>query len=193
MLEVDTATALAGVDHKIGKFRVNGRSIKSGHAAAVQIIRLMHESQKRLSPMDIIETDDPTKNAPQRARDLWANSKVRQATIQSLADSTMLLADLWSSAWLAGGGRKIDSSEIVTFKESQLMKVYRDRKFAESLSLVEMAESGRFEAPERVPATGRRRRPGKVTPTVMAGRRPEKKVPSKNVRQRRLFPPVATE
>jgi hypothetical protein len=77
-----------------------------------------------------------------RAR-LWTNLKVRSATIQSLAESTMLLADLWTSAWAAGGGRKIDKSELVAFTESALMKVYRDRKFAESLSLADMAERRR--------------------------------------------------
>jgi hypothetical protein len=187
MLEVDTATALIGIDEKIGKFRPDGRGIKSGHDAAVQIIRLMHDAQHRLSPTDIIEADDPTQNAPKRAKALWANPKVRNATIQSLAESTMLLADLWTSAWAAGGGRKIDRSELVTFTESALMKVYRDKRFAEGLSLADMADSGRFEAPaeDRVPVTARRRRHTlRPVSAVSTRKAPRKKGAKKSTRRR---------
>jgi hypothetical protein len=147
MLEVDTATALAAVNEKIGDFRPDGRSIESGHAAAIEIIRLMHDAQERLSPEDIIEADDPSLTDKARAQALWANRTVRDATVQSLAESTMLLSDLWTSAWAAGGGADIDKSELVALDEEALMKVYRDSKFAESLSLADMASSGRFEPP----------------------------------------------
>ena len=145
MLEVDTASALAAVDAKIGKWHATGRKIKSGHDAAIEIIRLMHDSQARLSPEDIIAADDPTLTAKQRAAALWANKKVRTATIQSLADSTRLLADLWTSAWLAGNGAKVPKSKLVQFSEKDLEAVYRDSKFAPSLSLAAMVKSKDFE------------------------------------------------
>ena len=155
MLEVDTATALARVDEKIGHFHPDGRGIKSGHAAAVEIIRLMHDAQKRLSPRDIIKADDPSLTEKERARHLWANRTVRDATIQSLAESTMLLSDLWTSAWAAGGGAHIDKSKLIAFDEEDLMDVYRHSKFAESLSLADMAESGRFEPQDAAGVTRR--------------------------------------
>jgi len=146
MLEVDTATALAGVDTTIGHgWKATGRKVKSGHDAAYEIIRLMHDSQARLSPEEIIRADDPDLAADARARALWANEKVRTSTIQSLSESTQLLADLWTAAWAMGGGAKIAKSKLRAFKEADLERVYRDGKFCPSLSLAAMVKSGDFE------------------------------------------------
>jgi len=172
MLEVDTASALAGVDEKIGQFQADGRQVASGHDAAVEIIRLMHASQARLAPMDIINADDPTQKPAARAQALWQNQKIRDATIQSLADSTTLLADLWTSAWAAGGGKNVAKSELVLFDEADLMKVYRDTKFAESMSLAAMVESGRFEPGSAGTRSTRR-------PTAAGGSKPARKTTKK--------------
>ncbi|HEY3254799.1 MAG TPA: hypothetical protein VGJ91_12655, partial [Polyangiaceae bacterium] len=146
MLELDDAamTALVGIDTALGKWKPTGLKIKSGHDAAQQIIRVMHDAQARLSPREIIDADDPTLSDKERARALWQNKKIRMATIKSLADSTKLLADLWTSAW-AVGGRKIASSKLLRFGEKTLETLYRDASFAPSLSLAAMAKSGKFE------------------------------------------------
>jgi hypothetical protein len=80
-----------------------------------------------------------------RATALRENDAVMQATIASLGDSVLLLADLWTSAWTAGGGEDIEDTDIVEFSESSLEEIYRNRLFVASLSLAEMVESGRFE------------------------------------------------
>ncbi|HSM85658.1 MAG TPA: hypothetical protein VLT16_05880 [Candidatus Limnocylindrales bacterium] len=146
MLEVDTATALAAVDDILRNANGGPPEVKSGHEAAISVIRLMHDAQERLSPQDIIDADDPESGPSARARALWNNQKVRNATIQSLADSVQVLASLWTSAWKAGKGSKIDKSKLVEFQEDELDRIYRrDRKFVPSLSLDEMAQSGKFE------------------------------------------------
>ena len=71
-----------------------------------------------------------------------------KATIRSLADSVRVLASLWTSAWQAGGGANVAKAKIRTYNEEELEPIYRrDSKFVPSLSLDEMAESGKFEPP----------------------------------------------
>jgi hypothetical protein len=55
------------------------------------------------------------------------------------------LAALWSSAWKVGKKPTLPDSKLRKFEESELEDVYRDRKFVPSLSLEEMAKSGKFE------------------------------------------------
>jgi hypothetical protein len=148
MLEVDTATALADVDEANKHFRASGRKIETGHDAAIEIVRLMHDAQERLSPTDIINADDSSLTARARANALWNNKAVREATVKSLAESVRLLADLWQSAWIVGGGGAIAKSKLTEMTEASLEDVYRrDRTFVPSLSLAAMAKSGDFEPP----------------------------------------------
>jgi hypothetical protein len=62
-----------------------------------------------------------------------------------LADSVRLLAALWSSAWKAGKGNQLPNSKIVALEESDLIDVYRNKKFVQSLSLDQMVQSQKFE------------------------------------------------
>jgi hypothetical protein len=149
MLEVDTATALAGVDEALQNGGADPPEIQNGHDAGVAVIKLMHDAQSRLAPMDIINADDPSRGPSARAKALWENKRVREATIQSLADSVTVLAALWTGAWKAGKGNKIDKSKLKQFSEKELQNVYRREKdFVPSLSLADMAESGDFEPPK---------------------------------------------
>jgi hypothetical protein len=146
MLEVDTATALATINEILAQSNPSQRAVASGHDAATETIRLMYDVQKRLPPKTIIGADDPKTQAPARAKKLWKNNAVRGATLKSLADSTLLLADLWTAAWKIGGGDLIDLSQLKEFGETDLENIYRyDHDFVPSLSLAEMVESGNYE------------------------------------------------
>jgi hypothetical protein len=147
MLEVDPAAALSLVDQKLGSLSAPALPNKAtGHDAAKQIIRLMHDAQARLSPLAIINADDPSQTKKDRAKALWNNMTIRQATVTSLADSILTLAAIWSAAWKAGGGASIPKSKLVAFKEEDLIQIYRTEKtFIPSLSLKKMAQSGDFE------------------------------------------------
>jgi hypothetical protein len=148
MLEVEPAKALTDVDAALGNMPDITDSITTGHAAANQVIQLMSRTQQRLSPETIIEADDPTLGPTARSKRLWDNDDIRQATVESLADSVRVLAALWTAAWKAAGGPALGSSAFAEFSKAELNKVVRqDRKFVPSLSLDEMAESGDFEPP----------------------------------------------
>jgi hypothetical protein len=154
MLEIDTATALTGVDDALSKAKTLPQ-VKNGHDAGMAVIRLMHDAQDRLSPMEIIDADDPSLGPKARATALWENTKIRKASMESLADSVRVLASLWESAWRIGNGKDIDKSELGEIDESALDKIYRrDKNFVPSLSLDEMVDSGKFEA-HRARAVGR--------------------------------------
>ena len=106
---------------------------------------MMHDAQTRLAPEAIIDADHPSLGPKARAEALWNDKDIRKATIRSLADSVRVLAALWKSAWEAGGGASVAKAKIRTYKEEELKPVYRDPKFVPSLSLDEMAKSGKFE------------------------------------------------
>jgi len=146
MLEIDTPAALIAVNERLKTSHHAKRVIKTGHDAAVETVRLMHDTQKRLSPKKIINADDPSLGPKTRAEALWNKPSIRNATIASLADSVELLADLWTTAWKEGNGNAIAKAKLVKFSEKDLEKIYRKEKaFVPSLSLEEMAESGEFE------------------------------------------------
>ena len=147
MLEVDTATLLAGVDETLaGMDLPTGNGINTGHDAGVAVIQLMQRSQDRLAPIEIIEADDPSLSPQSRAEALWNNTKVRKATIASLADSVQVLAGLWAASWRVGSGKNLDADLLVELEQSKLNALVRkDRKFVPSLSLAQMAASGDFE------------------------------------------------
>jgi hypothetical protein len=153
MLEVDAAAALAGVNKALAAMVAAPETIQSGHDAAVRILQLMHAAQDRLSPADIIDADDPSLGPKARAKALWETKNVREATMESLADSVRLLADLWAAAWREGNGDRFAVGELVAISEDELQQLYRDPSFAESLSLDAMVASGNFEAPAVRPSS----------------------------------------
>jgi hypothetical protein len=148
MFEVQDAAKelLSGVSARLKSKKGNPSKINSGHDAAMAVIELMHRSRTALSPTEIIDADDPSLTVKQRQARLWANAKIRTATMGLLADSVQVLADLWESAWRVGNGKAIPASKRRPFTEPELSKIYRTEKnFLPSLTLGRMAAGGRFE------------------------------------------------
>ncbi|HEU0176386.1 MAG TPA: hypothetical protein VFV58_19140 [Blastocatellia bacterium] len=146
MLEIDTPTALAAVNEILVQNNAQQRIVRSGYEAAVETVRLMRAAQDRLAPMAIIAVDNPESGPKTRAKALWNKPAIRNATVDCLADSVFLLADLWTSAWVVGDGDSIAPSELVQFEERDLKNIYRrEHEFLPSLSLAKMAETGNFE------------------------------------------------
>ena len=149
MLEVDTATVLAEVNDEVAGLVASGTHVKSGYEAARATLDLMYDAQKRLPPKYIIDADDPDLPGTKRTKHLWSNPKVHKETVTSLAMSVRLLAELWQAAWVVGDGdANFDAADIEAFTEERLQAVYRsDRNFVPSMSLDELAASGKFEPP----------------------------------------------
>ena len=163
MLEVDPSDVLSRVDSAIKALGPLADTIRSGHEAATAVVRLMGRAQDRLAPKNIIDADDSNLKPQARAKALWNNQKIRDATAESLADSVRVLAALWESAWKKGGGTQamVNSKP---FDQQKLDKVYRrDPTFVASLDLDAMAASGKFEPPAQPRTTpkGRVGRPAR--------------------------------
>jgi hypothetical protein len=135
------------VDTELGSWKAQGNGIHRGHDAGMAILKLIHKTQARLSPTAIIAADDPSLSQSKRAQALWDDPQVRTATIAALADSVKLLANLWTSAWRAGGGESVAQTELTRFSEASLQHLYRSDEFLPAFSLQAMAEepSHRFE------------------------------------------------
>jgi hypothetical protein len=147
MLELDTLAALEAIDGRLAHASVTSTGIDNGWEAACAVFDLMSDAQDRLPPETILDADDPTLGPTDRARRLWANSKVRNETIRSLAESTILLARLWASAWRVGKGKNLAASKLKVFTEPEIQAVYKKKTFAPALTLTQMANSGRFVVP----------------------------------------------
>jgi hypothetical protein len=146
MLEVGAPDALPAIDVAVAAMPKKPGAIKSGHDAAVETVRLMYAAQQRLKPRTIINADNPALTENGRAARLWAKKTIRDATVESLADSVRLLADLWASAWAIGNGDTKAAGQLVAFSEPEFTQICRgEPDFAPSLSLDEMAQSRRFE------------------------------------------------
>ena len=149
MLEVDTPTVMVSVNNTLVGAQADADAIASGFDAAKATLQLMYDAQKRLSPHKIIHADDDTLGPTVRAQHLWNNAAVRNATVESLAQSVNVLATLWQGAWKIGGGDALPANLLVEFSEDDLKNIYRqeDLTFVPSLSLDDMASSGKFEPP----------------------------------------------
>ena len=147
MFEVDAPALLGDVNTRLQMAAPQSPVINTGHDAAKALIEMMHGAHQRLTPLDIINADDPDLGPKARAERLWEDDDIRRATVASLADSVRLLAVLWESAWKKGQGDQLPGNAIREFTEEELSDVYRNEhdSFVPSLSLTEMVEDGRFE------------------------------------------------
>jgi hypothetical protein len=110
----------------------------SGQAAAQATVDLMRKTFKALPPADMLrdylaarkKNDDPTEM-------FWKN--YGPGTIEAMQDGTHLLAVLWESAWVAGGGegKKPDTSAL---KPETAMAICAPADFLPSCSIVEVGK-----------------------------------------------------
>jgi hypothetical protein len=148
LLEVDPEDVFKKVDHEVRRLR-SRLNISSGYDAAVETVKLMGATQKRLPPERIIKADDPELSVKKRAERLWELEWIREGLVASLAQSVHLLSGLWNSAWEIGGGERQQLPKKA-FTEAELQKIYRnDRSFIPSLNLADLVEDGSFEPPRR--------------------------------------------
>jgi hypothetical protein len=147
MFEIDTPALLADINEALQGASPTTVAISSGHDAAAALMEMMLGAFQRLSPDDIISADDPGLTQKNRAKRLWDNSVIRQATVASIVDSTRLLARMWETAWIAGGGDNLPATKIKQYSEASLNSVCRTEHdtFVPSLSLDLMGAGGGFE------------------------------------------------
>lgn len=112
--------------------------VKGGHAAAVSVVRLMHDTIKTLKPEEVIDAFN-AHSGHERIPKMW--EKLGERTIKCTARASLHLAMLWESAWSEGGGGKIASSSITAPTETALAALYRNPNFIKSYTLLQLAKT----------------------------------------------------
>jgi hypothetical protein len=132
MVNAHRKQILAGLDKTPGVQK--SERLGGGKEAAQATIDLMRKTFEALPPPDMLrdyleairKNEDPTEM-------FWKN--FGEGTIEAMQDGTHLLAVLWESAWVAGGGesKERDTSAL---KPSQAMAICAPADFLPSCSIV---------------------------------------------------------
>jgi hypothetical protein len=126
---------VAGVTAELKKTGPKIGKIQSGHDAAVEVIRLMDRTAKRLPPSDIVdayvEAGGKSTVAVQDA--LW--EAFGDKTIETMADGARVLARIWEAAWKAGKGQAIAQSALGEVDEDVLIALYTNTQFVPSIDI----------------------------------------------------------
>ena len=112
---------------------VTGELIGNGFSAAKLTIELMRSTFKSLPPSEIVRAFIDYSGKPKdRAEAFWRQFGTK--TIEVMQLGTHLLAVLWESAWVEGGGEgKVESTEALT--EEKAMEVCARTDFLESFTI----------------------------------------------------------
>lgn len=110
--------------------------ITTGLDAAKLTIAMMRATFKALPPMSIVEAFATFDGKPKdRAEHLW--KKFGAKTLKSMQSGSHLLAVLWESAWLAGGGEtRVKSTRALT--EEKAMEICADPDFIPSVGIAKI-------------------------------------------------------
>jgi hypothetical protein len=110
--------------------------ITTGLDAAKLTIAMMRATFKALPPMSIVEAFAEFDGKPKdRAEHLW--KKFGAKTLKSMQSGSHLLAVLWESAWLAGGGEtRVKSTRALT--EEKAMEICADPDFIPSVGIAKI-------------------------------------------------------
>lgn len=106
--------------------------ITNGWEAAVRTVDMMRQTFKRLPPKKILKifiTRDKSKND---AEQLW--NELGDGTIAAMQDGAHLLAVLWESAWLIGGGEN-KTRDTSALDETQAMRICASDEFLPSFTI----------------------------------------------------------
>jgi hypothetical protein len=112
-------------------------SIRSGHEAAVSLVRLIGRVRETLSPEQIVDADDPTLTKTERSLIQFDN--FAGETAQCIAYGCKLLARLWLTAWIEADRPKLPASK--PFDRDDLIEIYRDRNFGQGLRIDQYANA----------------------------------------------------
>lgn len=127
---------LDGLDNSQGVLKEE--YIASGFEAAKATIDLMRKTFNTLPPEEMLETFLVAKKKDQNITDaLWG--RYGRGTIAAMQNGTHLLAVLWESAWIAGGGegKECDTS---TLKPEQAMAICASTDFLRSCTILNVGQ-----------------------------------------------------
>jgi hypothetical protein len=143
MVDAFSLEITAGLQTTLTRRGAEQPPIRTGHDAAVAVVRLMDRTARSLPPTELIEafartqvgrsTQGPTVTQAVLAA-LWDD--VGSATVKVMADGTRTLAAIWEAAFAAGKGTTtIPATKAKAVDPSALQTLYEDPDFVRSLDL----------------------------------------------------------
>jgi hypothetical protein len=130
MVNAHRQQILDGLDKTLGV--KSSERIISGRQAATLTIELMRQTLTELPPEKILDAFLAKRKGDDVAKLLW--DKFDEGTISVMQNGTRLLAVLWESAWIVGGGEN-SSRNTAAIEEQQAMEICAEQKFLESFSI----------------------------------------------------------
>jgi hypothetical protein len=134
MVNANRSDILNGLD-KTPKVK-SSELVANGYQAAVKTIDLMRSTFRNLPPQDLLDTFVATKKKSDAAGELW--SQFGKKTIATMQNGTHLLAVLWESAWVAGGGES-KRRDTKALAEEQAMAICAAKDFVPSCTVEEIS------------------------------------------------------
>ncbi len=109
--------------------------IRTGKDAGLATVELMRTVFTRIPPRSIVDFYIASDAMPkQLAEDMW--TEFGDGTLECMKDGVHLLARLWQSAWLVGGGDDaVADSAIKAITRARAMKICQDPDFMPSVSI----------------------------------------------------------
>ncbi len=135
MVDRHATDILAGMANELAN-TPHPPTVKSGHAVATEVVRLMDRAATRIPPLSLIQVYVDAGGGTSRAvlDKLWAAYGAQ--TIETLCDGTVTLASIWESAWKKGGGEATFSdADVVGLDPGLLQACYLRGDFVPSLDL----------------------------------------------------------
>lgn len=137
-----TAELIAKVDAILKRRRLAHPHIVDGRTAAWATVGLMKRTLKVLSPLTIVDTYNSAvlqiQHPADRVTHMW--DVLGDQTAGCMAEGVLTLAAIWQAAWEQGKGDAITSLNGVD--REGLRRLYTNLKFAQSVDLVHLSESG---------------------------------------------------
>jgi hypothetical protein len=108
--------------------------ITTGDEAAKATIEMMQTVFNRVPPRSIVQFYiDSDAKPKQLAEDMW--DEFGDPTLDCMRDGVHLLALLWQSAWVAGGGKHVKVSALKAITQKKAMSICQNEDFLPSFSI----------------------------------------------------------
>lgn len=134
MLDRRRAELIQGLNKSLQGKKARAR-VQGGEGAAQHVMKLMAYTLRTLPPLQVIEAYNATAG---RARIPLMWQQLGGRTIRCMAAGCLTLAELWQSAWLEGGGKRVGAGYLVRQDTTALRRLYNRKKWMEARWLRDM-------------------------------------------------------
>lgn len=131
MLRRNAVTFLDSIQKALSSGASHARTPATGHAAAVETVRLMQRTFKTIKPLSIVDAYDA-------GDDLWDTFGTK--TVGVMVDGVRTLRAIWRGAWnVADGEKRIVASRLVGVPPKDLIDLYMRNTWMPSKTLKTVA------------------------------------------------------